>query len=104
MRESIEETWQFLAATGWNMPFRSEGSPFVAAAMPSHDDEEPRYSCFKTRMEDVDSSNLSLPRTFFGRSFFAAVSYANTGLSDIADVLARLRRLRLHRRDRYRIA
>src|SRR5262249_42883491 len=50
--------------------------------MPSHDDEELGFSYFRYRLEDADNSNLTLPRTFFGRSGFNQVSFANSDLSE----------------------
>jgi uncharacterized protein YjbI with pentapeptide repeats len=50
--------------------------------MPSHYDEELGFSYFRYRLEDADNSNLTLPRTFFGRSWFARVNFANTDLSE----------------------
>ena len=49
--------------------------------MPNHDDEELGLSYYKYRLQDADNSNLTLPRTFFGRSGFERVSFANTDLS-----------------------
>jgi uncharacterized protein YjbI with pentapeptide repeats len=50
--------------------------------MPNFGDEELRFSYYKYRLEDADNSNLTLPRTFFGRSWFIRVSFANTDLSE----------------------
>lgn len=68
---------------GFEMPRDQDGDPFVSSEMPNHDDEDPiGVSFFKTGLEDADLSSLSLPRTFFGRSLFARVSFENTLLSD----------------------
>lgn len=82
MRKSLEDTWGFLESQGEETPRRSDGRPFVPEAMPSCDDEELGFSYFKYRLEDADNSNLTLPRTFFGRSCFVRVSFANSDLSE----------------------
>jgi uncharacterized protein YjbI with pentapeptide repeats len=51
--------------------------------MPSIYDEQPLgLSYFRTRLEDSDNSNLTMPRTFFCRSWFMRVSFAGTDLSE----------------------
>jgi uncharacterized protein YjbI with pentapeptide repeats len=82
MRKSLEDTWRYLSSQGEETPRRRDGRPFVHDAMPNHDDEELGFSYFKYWLEDADNSNLTLPRTFFGRSWFARVSFANTDLSE----------------------
>lgn len=82
MRKSLEDTWRYLESQGEETPRRPDGQPFVHDAMPNHDDEELGFSYFKYRLEDADNSNLTLPRTFFGRSGFERVSFANTDLSE----------------------
>src|SRR5262245_2116933 len=81
MRKSLEETWRYLEAEGEDVPRRPDGRPFVPDRMPNHDDEELGFSYCRYRLEDADNSNLTLPRTFFGRSLFVRVSFANTDLS-----------------------
>jgi uncharacterized protein YjbI with pentapeptide repeats len=53
--------------------------------MPDHlprlDDESPGLSFFRTRLED-DLGNLTLPRTFFGRSEIVKSSFRNTDLTE----------------------
>jgi uncharacterized protein YjbI with pentapeptide repeats len=78
----LEETWRYLESQGEETPRRPDGRPFVHDRMPSHDDEELGFSYFRYRLEDADNSNLMLPRTFFGRSWFVRVSFANTDLSE----------------------
>ena len=82
MRKSLEDTWQYLATEGEETPRRPDGRPFIHDRMPSHDDEELGFCYFRYRLEDADNSNLTLPRTFFCRSWFARVSFANTDLSE----------------------
>jgi hypothetical protein len=85
MRRSLEDTWRFLESTGRTMPRRPDGRPFVHAAMPNHDDEELGFYFYKGGLRDDDQSdlsNLTLPRTFFGRSWFIRASFANTDLSE----------------------
>jgi len=82
VRKSLEDTWRYLEAEGEETPRRPDGSPFVHDRMPNHDDEELGFSYFRYRLEDADNSNLTLPRTFFGRSWFARVSFANSDLSE----------------------
>lgn len=82
MRKSLEETWRYLESQGEEAPRRPDGQPFVPKAMPNYDDEELGFSYFRCRLEDADNSNLTLPRTFFGRSGFTRVSFANTDLSN----------------------
>lgn len=82
MRKSLEDTWRYLQAAGEATPRRLDGRPFVPDRMPNYDDEELGFSYFRYRLEDADNSNLTLPRTFFGRSWFARVSFVNTDLSE----------------------
>lgn len=82
MRKSLEETWRYLEAEGEETPRRPDGRPFIKEAMPNFDDEKSGFSYYKYRLEDADNSNLTLPRTFFGRSEFVRVSFANSDLSE----------------------
>ncbi len=82
MRKSVEETWSYLEAQGDIMPRGSDGRPFVPTAMPNYDDEDLSFSIFRSGADDADLSNLSLPRTYIGRSGFRRVSFANTDLSE----------------------
>jgi uncharacterized protein YjbI with pentapeptide repeats len=78
----LEETWRYLESQGEETPRRPDGQPFVHDRMPSHDDEELGFSYFRYRLEDADNSNLTLPRTFFGRSWFVRVTFAGADLSE----------------------
>jgi len=82
-RRSLEDTWRVFESEGTAMPRRPDGQPFIPAAMPNYDDEEPLgFSYFRSGLEDGDLSHLTLPRAFFGRSGFSRVSFANTDLSE----------------------
>jgi uncharacterized protein YjbI with pentapeptide repeats len=51
--------------------------------MPSIYDEAPLgFSYFRSGLEDADRSHLTMPRTFFGRSGFLRVNFADTDLSE----------------------
>lgn len=82
MRKSLEETWRFLESVLEDMPRHANGSPAVPDRMPSCDDEEPRFSFFRTGRDDADYSHLTMPRTFFGRASFERVNFADTDLSE----------------------
>jgi len=57
--------------------------PPLPTRMPAHDDEEPLgVNFFRTALEDVDLSGLTLPRTFLGRSELRGVRFDNTDLSE----------------------
>ncbi len=58
-------------------------TPSLPDHMPQYDDEEPLgVTFFRTEIADDDLSNLTLPRTFFGRSEINRVSFYNTDLSE----------------------
>jgi pentapeptide repeat protein len=78
-RRSLEETWRHL---GDIMPRDGQGQPLIPPAMPSYDDEVLGFSFFRHIVEDDDLSNLTLPRTYFGRSGLERVSFRNTDLSE----------------------
>lgn len=57
-------------------------TPPMPARMPRFDDEELGLSLFRTFVgEGDDFSNLTIPRTFFGRSEIRDASFRNTDLS-----------------------
>jgi uncharacterized protein YjbI with pentapeptide repeats len=65
------------------MPRHPDGRPLVPAGMPSFDDRGPLgFSFFRCMLEVADLSDLTLPRTFFGRSGFTRVRFVNTDLSE----------------------
>lgn len=82
MRKSLEDTWRHLEAEGEVMPRRPDGQPSVRDAIPNGDDEDVGLYYYKHGLWDADNSNLTLPRTSFGRSSFVRVSFANTDLSE----------------------
>lgn len=81
-RRTLEETWAFLDKQGEEVPLDESSAPFVPSQMPSQDDEVLGFSFFRERLEDADYSNLTLPRTFFGRSELERISFQNTDLSE----------------------
>ncbi len=57
--------------------------PPMPAHRPRPDDEEPLGVCFfRTVVREDDLENLTLPRTFFGRSEIGPMSFRNTDLSE----------------------
>lgn len=58
--------------------------PPIPTHRPQHDDEEPLgLTFFRTYVGNgVDLSNLTIPRTFFGRSEIKNVTFQNTDLSE----------------------
>ena len=58
--------------------------PPIPKRLPRHDDESPLgFSMCRARLEDnLDLSDLSLPRSFFGRSEINRVSFRNTDLHE----------------------
>jgi len=82
-RRSLDETWRFLEEDGLEMPRDEAGPPHVPSEMPSYNDEgRLGFSYFRCGLFDADLSNLTLPRTFFGRSSFERVNFGNTDLSE----------------------
>jgi uncharacterized protein YjbI with pentapeptide repeats len=60
-----------------------EQVPPLPARRPRHDDEEPfGVRFFRTSLGGVDLENLTLPRTFFGRSEVGPMSFRKTDLSE----------------------
>ena len=61
-----------------------ERQPPLPARMPRFDDEGPLgVSFFRTSIGNAALDNLTLPRTFFGRSLIESVSFQNTDLSEL---------------------
>jgi uncharacterized protein YjbI with pentapeptide repeats len=61
----------------------ADHTPPMPQRMPRYDDEELGVSFFKTFVgEHDDLSNLTLPRTFFGRSEINDALFCNTDLSE----------------------
>jgi hypothetical protein len=81
-RRPIEETWPHLERQELEMPRTPKGEPFVKSRMPHPGDEGPLgFYYYKHHVEDADLANLTLPRTFFGRSGLYRVRFRNTDLS-----------------------
>lgn len=78
-RRSYEESCRELQQEGWLEPGQV---PPLPSRRPSYDDEEPLgFRFFRTHVSG-DFSNMTLPRTSFGRSEVAAASFVNTDLSE----------------------
>jgi BTB/POZ domain-containing protein KCTD9 len=62
----------------------ADGHPHEPERLPRHGDvAPPGVSIFRTRLDDgVDLSNLTLPRTFFGRSEINQVLFRNCDLHE----------------------
>src|SRR5579871_3872310 len=56
--------------------------PPLPGRPPRHDDKILGVSFFRTSLSDVRLENLTLPRTFFGRSEIRNISFKNTDLSE----------------------
>jgi uncharacterized protein YjbI with pentapeptide repeats len=56
--------------------------PPMPSRRPRHDDDILGLSFFRTLVEQDDFSNLTIPRTFFGRSEVIGVSFENTDLCE----------------------
>jgi uncharacterized protein YjbI with pentapeptide repeats len=82
VRKSLEETWRYLESLGEEPHRGLDGRPYIADAMPNFDDEELQFSYYKYRLEDADHGDLTLPRSFFGLSWFIRVRFAGTDLSE----------------------
>lgn len=60
-----------------------EARPVLPERIPRFDDEGPLgVTFFKTRVNDVHLTNLTLPRTFFGRSGIDRTNFENSDLSE----------------------
>src|SRR3954465_14777751 len=93
-RRSYEESCRLLQRLGYPDAGADGLIPFIPDHRPQCDDEAPLgVSFFRTFVgqdieegdEDVshrDLENLTLPRTFFGRSYIQHVSFKNTDLSE----------------------
>ncbi len=78
-RQTYEESCHKLQEVGWLEPGEI---PPLPTRRPRHDDPEPLgVSFFRTRVTG-DFSNMTLPRTFFGRSEIAAASFKDSDLSE----------------------
>jgi uncharacterized protein YjbI with pentapeptide repeats len=83
MRKSLEETWRFLETQHADVPRHPDGRPLIRDRMPSIHDKKPLgFSYFRSGLVDADRSHLTMPRTFFGRSWLVRVNFADTDLSE----------------------
>jgi len=81
-RLSVAETWQYLRDHGLEPPEDPSGIPLLLPHMPNYDDEVLGLQFFRTAVENQDLSNLSLPRTYFGRSELKLISFRNSDLRE----------------------
>lgn len=79
-RKSYRESCLLLQKIG---QLEDDQFPEIPKQRPRYDDPEPLgVSFFRTSIENETLANLTLPRTFFGRSEFRNVSFSNTDLSE----------------------
>ena len=79
-RLTYEDSCQLLQKIGY---LDAGGLPPLPAQQPRHDDPAPLgVSFFRTLLVEDALDNLSLPRTFFGRSEVQGVSFKNTLFSE----------------------
>ncbi len=79
LRRSYADSCAELQRLGWLEP---GAIPPIPNRLPQADDDDPSgVSFFRTQVEG-DLSNLTLPRTFFGRSLIRDASFQNTDLSE----------------------
>jgi uncharacterized protein YjbI with pentapeptide repeats len=79
-RRTYEESCQVLQSLGYLEP---GVMPPVPDHRPQYDDEEPLgVNFFRTLVGQGDLEDLTLPRTYFGRSEIGPVSFKNTDLSE----------------------
>ena len=79
-RLAYEDSCRLLQSLG----YLEEGAiPPIPDHRPRYDDEEPLgVAFFRTLVAQGDLQNLTLPRTYFGRSEVGPVSFRNTDLSE----------------------
>jgi BTB/POZ domain-containing protein KCTD9 len=79
MRLSYDESCRLLQELGY---LDAGKIPPMPDRLPRYDDPEPLgVNFFRTRLETARLDNLTLKRTFFGRSELRSVSFVNTDLS-----------------------
>lgn len=82
-RLSYEESCRVLQRVGYPDAGADGAIPPMPDHLPQCDDEEPLgVSFFRTFVGEGDLENLTLPRTFFGRSEVGPLSFKNTDLSE----------------------
>lgn len=83
MPKSLAESWTVLEAQGVDVGRSADGAPYVPPRMPNYDDEEPLSTMFfRGEWKDVALDDLTLPRTYFGRSLLESVSFRGSDLSE----------------------
>lgn len=87
MRRSLADTWFYLKNLGYSrdLHWHEDGSPKIPDRMPSIYDEQDQWLClrfFRSGTEDLDLSNLTLPRLFFCRSYLTRTNYSGTDLTE----------------------
>lgn len=79
-RLSYENSCRLLQRLGY---LDAGNIPLIPDHRPQFDDEEPLgVNFFRTLVGDGDLENLTLPRTYFGRSEIGPLSFKNTDLSE----------------------
>ena len=78
-RKSYEESCRILQERGWLNP---GDIPALPPGRPAYEDEQLGVEFFRTKVADELLENLTLPRTFFGRSEIQNVSFSGTDLSE----------------------
>ncbi len=102
-RLSLDLTWDWMKLAGFNPPFDTQGKPFLPSRPPlseieedrdDYDDEEDDedyemdedeqsgFGYFRNLVYEGDLHNLTMPRTFFGKSEIGLFSFRNTDLSE----------------------
>jgi BTB/POZ domain-containing protein KCTD9 len=79
IRKSFPESCEVLKGLGF---LEGDVSPKLPERAPRYDDEEWGVSFFRTSVADAALENLTLARTFFGRSEIRGVSFRGTDLSE----------------------
>jgi uncharacterized protein YjbI with pentapeptide repeats len=78
VRRTYEESVRELERQGWIERGQAPTAP--PAQRPRFDDDALGVQFFRTRVEDADFSNLTIPGTFFGRSEILRTSFRSTDL------------------------
>jgi len=79
-RKSFDESCQILRDLGFIKP---DEQPVIPPCQPKYEDEEPLgVSFFRWIIEDMILADLTLPRTYFGKSEFINCAFRNCDLND----------------------
>ena len=78
-KRTYEDSCRELQKVGWLAPGTAPSCP---PRRPRYDDNELGVEFFRTLVKDEILENLTLPRTFFGRSELRNVSFKGTDLSE----------------------